>query len=224
MRSEYRLRRTSSGFTLIELLIAISILAMIAVLGWRGLDGIIRSREALNQEMEKSRGIQLAFAQIENDCAHLMDASLMPGQSVLSAGGNKLMLIRSVSDDAQPTRYQVVVYSVVDAQLSRRELALTRELKRLRADWELAMGDADGATPIVLQKDVQSIQMRTWKTGETGWRNGGDDIQNPSQQIANPAFPVANGPKSAKLTGLELTLQLASRPVPMVKVFLLGAA
>jgi general secretion pathway protein J len=224
MRSEYRLRRTSSGFTLIELLIAISILAMIAVLGWRGLDGIIRSREALNQEMEKSRGIQLAFAQIENDCAHLMDASLMPGQSVLSAGGNKLMLIRSVSDDAQPTRYQVVVYSVVDTQLSRRELPLTRELKRLRADWELAMGDGDGATPIVLQKDVQSIQMRTWKTGETGWRDGGDDIQNPTQQITNPAFPVVNGPKSAKLAGLELTLQLASRPVPMVKVFLLGAA
>ncbi|GGX49624.1 PulJ/GspJ family protein [Undibacterium squillarum] len=224
MRSEYRLRRSSSGFTLIELLIAISILAMIAVLGWRGLDGIIRSRQALNQEMEQSRGIQLAFAQIENDCAHLMDASLLPGQSVLSAGGNKLMLIRAVSDDAQPTRYQVVVYSVVDAQLSRRELPLTRELRRLRADWELAMSDGDGTTPIVLQKDVQSIQMRTWKTGETGWRSGGDDIQNPSQVLTNPAFPAITGPKSAKLAGLELTLQLISRPAPMVKVFLLGAA
>jgi general secretion pathway protein J len=31
------------GFTLVELLVAISILAIVAVLGWRGLDGIIRA-------------------------------------------------------------------------------------------------------------------------------------------------------------------------------------
>ena len=38
-------RRTlSAGFTLIELLVAIGILAMVAVLGWRGLDSIVRSR------------------------------------------------------------------------------------------------------------------------------------------------------------------------------------
>ncbi|MEN3295328.1 MAG: ral secretion pathway protein, partial [Burkholderiales bacterium] len=36
------------GFTLVELLIAISVLAMVAVLGWRGLDSIVRARVALN--------------------------------------------------------------------------------------------------------------------------------------------------------------------------------
>jgi general secretion pathway protein J len=34
------------GFTLIELLVAITILAIVAVLGWRGLDGIVRARVA----------------------------------------------------------------------------------------------------------------------------------------------------------------------------------
>jgi len=36
-----QMRRRRAGFTLIELLVAISVLAVVAVLGWRGLDGIV---------------------------------------------------------------------------------------------------------------------------------------------------------------------------------------
>jgi general secretion pathway protein J len=59
------------GFTLIELLVAITILAIVAVLGWRGLDGIIRSRVALTAQMEQTRGMQLAFAQMQSDCENM---------------------------------------------------------------------------------------------------------------------------------------------------------
>ena len=38
-------RNNEAGFTLVELVIAIAILALVAVLGWRGLDGIVRARE-----------------------------------------------------------------------------------------------------------------------------------------------------------------------------------
>ena len=68
-------RSRRGGFTLIELLVAISILAIVAVLGWRGLDGIIRSRESLTAKMEQTRGLQLAFAQLQSDCASLATAS-----------------------------------------------------------------------------------------------------------------------------------------------------
>ena len=43
------------GFTLIELLVAISVLAIVAVLGWRGLDGIVRARVALTGNLEQTR-------------------------------------------------------------------------------------------------------------------------------------------------------------------------
>lgn len=48
MRMQKRARITS-GFTLIELLVAITVMAIVAVLGWRGLDGIVRARLTLNE-------------------------------------------------------------------------------------------------------------------------------------------------------------------------------
>ena len=110
-RNRHASRLSAAGFTLIELLVAISILAIIAVLGWRGLDSIVRARVLLTAEMEQTRGMQLAFAQLENDCAHLVDATNFPGREVLSAVGARLVLVRNVFEENQPTRLQVVVYS-----------------------------------------------------------------------------------------------------------------
>ena len=55
------MRAGGRGFTLVELLVAISILAIVAVLGWRGLDGIVRARVALTAQMEQTRGMQLVY-------------------------------------------------------------------------------------------------------------------------------------------------------------------
>ena len=44
------MKQRARGFTLIELLVAISILAIVAVLGWRGLDAIVRARVSLNED------------------------------------------------------------------------------------------------------------------------------------------------------------------------------
>ena len=214
-----------AGFTLIELLVAISILGIVAVLGWRGLDSIVRARQTLNGEMDQTRGIQLAFAQIENDCAHVMDAGMLPGNSVLTAAGSKLMIIRSVFEDNLPIRFQVVVYNVVDGVLSRRELTPTRETAVLLAEWQSAAADLDDTPSIKLQSKVESFSMRTWKLGETGWRINGDDVQIPggvTPSINSPNASATNT-KSATLAGLEVSMQVQGRAAPMTKIFLLGA-
>jgi general secretion pathway protein J len=220
-------RSSSSGFTLIELLVAITILAIVAVLGWRGLDGIVRARMVLNEEMAQTRGIQLAFAQLENDCAHLVDPALLTGNDVLTAAGNKLMLIRSVLEENQPVRYQVVVYSVADGQLGRRELSSTREIGQIQRDWIAAAGDTDNAPVIQLKNNVTSFSIRTWRQSESAWRNGGEEIQSSSQtaaQVANPAGSVVMLSQSReRMSGLEVSLQVEGKSSPMVKIFLLGA-
>ena len=69
------------GLTLIELLVAIGVLAFIAVMAWRGLDSLTRTRESLNHELEQARSLQLTLAQWQIDCANAVDADLLDGHA-----------------------------------------------------------------------------------------------------------------------------------------------
>ena len=208
------------GFTLIELLVAISILAIIAVLGWRGLDSIVRARVSLTAELEQTRGTQISFAQLENDCAHLAGVNLLATRESLRASQQKLVIIRTVYEDNQPSRLQVVAYRVVDGVLSRRESNATRDMKALDADWQNALNESDTMPVVELQSNIVSLDMRTWNPDENTWRVAGSDIAQ-----ASPGQVIGRGTKSAPLkTGLEVSMQLRGREHPLIKIFLLGAA
>lgn len=213
-------KKIFSGFTLIELLVAISILAIIAVLGWRGLDSIVRARKSLNAELEQTRGTQISFAQLENDSAHLAGVNLLSNHESLRAVQQRLIMIRTVYEDNQPSRLQVVAYRVVEGVLSRRESNATRDMKILDADWQNALNDRDTMPVVNLQSDIVSLDMRTWNNDENTWRIAGSDIASETIGATN-----AQRPKSApSKTGLEVSLQLRGREHPLLKLFLLGAA
>ena len=61
MAFKERLLRTQHGFTLIELLVGISIMALMAVLGWRGLDGMARAQETTRQRADELLLVQAAL-------------------------------------------------------------------------------------------------------------------------------------------------------------------
>ncbi|MEB0138340.1 MULTISPECIES: PulJ/GspJ family protein [unclassified Undibacterium] len=212
------------GFTLIELLVAITILAIIAVLGWRGLDSIVRARLSLNAEMEQTRAIQLSFAQMESDCAHLADETMLLGHSVLTASGDKLSLIRSVNNENEPGQFQVVNYRVADGKLTRRELPPSREIAVILDEWQSFADDTSGQTGIELQSNVQSFALRTWRQGDNAWQINGAALTTAASKVANDVLVQAGvTTKVAKLAGLEVSLQVQGANAPMRKVFLLGA-
>jgi general secretion pathway protein J len=211
------------GFTLIELLVAISILAIVAVLGWRGLDGIIRSRAVLTAQMEQTRGLQLAFAQLQSDCASLATSTLLHNRAYLQADIDRLTLVRLVLAENEPTRLQVVAYRVRDGVLTRRESNATRDLLELDTLWQATLSDTDTATSVALQSEVLSMSARYWINSE--WRvatglstavtSGAAQLQQQQQQ---------QQPQNASApTGLEVALALQNQEVPMIKSFLLGA-
>lgn len=218
MRSEKS--AATSGFTLIELLVAISILAIIAVLGWRGLDSIVRARVSLTAELEQTRGTQITFAQLENDSAHLAGVNLLASRESLRAAQQRLVMIRTVYEENQPSRLQVVAYRVVDGVLSRRESNATRDMKILDADWQNALNETDTMPVVSLQSDIVSLEMRTWNNDESTWRVAGSDIA-PGTTAALSSQPVKAAPLK---TGLEVSLLLRGREHPLLKLFLLGAA
>jgi general secretion pathway protein J len=220
MHSKKTRKLTASGFTLIELLVAISILAIIAVLGWRGLDSIVRARVSLTAELEQTRGTQISFAQLENDCAHLAGVNLLSSHESLRAAQQRLVLIRTVYEDNQPSRLQVVAYRVVEGVLSRRESNATRDMKVLDADWQNALNESDTMPVVELQSNIVSLDMRTWNRDENTWRVAGSDIATDASGSLSPP-PSKSVPLK---TGLEVSMQLRGREHPLLKIFLLGAA
>lgn len=63
------MRGRAQGFTLIELLVAISVLALLAVFAWRGLDQIVRTRETLQLSQQGLDAMQRFFANLARDAA-----------------------------------------------------------------------------------------------------------------------------------------------------------
>jgi general secretion pathway protein J len=55
------------GFTLIELLIAMTLMAVLAGLSWRGLDSLMRSRDITQTQVDKTAVLQTVLAQWQAD-------------------------------------------------------------------------------------------------------------------------------------------------------------
>ena len=208
------------GFTLIELLIAITVLAMVAALGWRGLDGIIRAREQLTTNLEETRGMQLTFAQLQSDCANVAPLSVIGARPQLLADSERIRLVRTVYADGQPTQLEVVVYRLDNGVLTRRESSVTRDLRQLDNLWQSTADDTNSdAQPVVLQAGLSGMSMRTW-VGAGPWQTGSPSTTGSTTGSTTVQGQVGN-PNALK--GLEVSLQGQSGAI-MLKVFLIGAA
>ncbi len=94
--------RRQHGFTLIEILVAVSLLALLGVLGYRGLDAVRRTAAALEAETARWQEIALGVERLGND---VRQAVAVPGRDAAgnptpawTAAGCELTLTRSAAD------------------------------------------------------------------------------------------------------------------------------
>lgn len=79
------------GFTLIELLVAISVLALMADLSWRGIDGMTRAQARLQQHAADVYALQAGLAQWSADLDALAE---LPDTANLAWDGRALRILR----------------------------------------------------------------------------------------------------------------------------------
>ncbi|TFZ03544.1 PulJ/GspJ family protein [Ramlibacter humi] len=83
--------RRARGFTLVELMVALFVLALIAVLSWRGLDGMVRAQEQTRTRADEVQALQVGLAQWTADLDALVQ---LPQITALDWNGRVLRLTR----------------------------------------------------------------------------------------------------------------------------------
>jgi general secretion pathway protein J len=99
-----RAKRLTQGFTLVELLVALFIMAIIATLAWRGLDGMARAQSISESRADEVLTLQVGLAQWNADLEALEQ---LPGMKALDWNGRVLRLTRRST--ASPTDGVLVV-------------------------------------------------------------------------------------------------------------------
>jgi general secretion pathway protein J len=97
-------RRRLAGFTLIEVLVALFIMSLLALMGWQGVDSIVRTREASQARLEQTLRLNTVLAQWEQDLAALQETPVLPA---LSFDGATLRLTRRASGGLQVVAWQL---------------------------------------------------------------------------------------------------------------------
>lgn len=155
------------GFTLLELLVAATIMAVIALISWRGLSSLGATRTRLEPQNGEVQAILTGFGQLERDLAQApLSASLyalpMPAVSVVVADGHaglQILRLAESADGSPASAVQMVFYRVQDGALQR----------QVTSPQHFYAADGPGALSSVnLMPQIDDIQVRVWRTG-VGW-------------------------------------------------------
>lgn len=112
-------KRQNTGFTLIELLIASSILALITLTSWRGVDMVLRTQVKILSNERSTQSTDRIFSQLDADATNIaaLQNNLI-GNINIYANGFSLVRKKKSAETAQ-TGYQVVLYVFKDSDLWR---------------------------------------------------------------------------------------------------------
>ncbi len=90
---------STRGFTLIELLVALTVLSLVAVLSWRGLEGMVRTQSQVQTRADEVMALQVGLAQWRTDLDAIVS---LPGLPAVEWNGQVLRMIRRTEGPAGP--------------------------------------------------------------------------------------------------------------------------
>ncbi len=207
--------RHQRGFTLIELLVAIGVMALMAGLTWRGLDGMTRAQDQVQARADKLLTLQAGLAQWTAD----LDAVQQPpGFEGVDWDGRALRLTRRSSSD-QGSAMTVVAWARRDIDGTgywiRWQSPPVNTRAQLQTAWARAAqwgqnpGDAEKRLEVVL------IPLQEWRIfyfRADAWTNplSSDNAAPPPPIGSTPGNPAvaSTGPVLALPDGIRVVLTL----------------
>jgi general secretion pathway protein J len=195
--------RAARGFTLVEVLVALLIMAILAAMGWQGVDGMVRARDISQESAERTLRLTTVVGQWEQDLMSLYDSATVPA---LQFDGATLRLTRFT-----PEGVQVVVWSLREGVWQRWASPSVRRAFELQQAWmtsQQLIGTEDRQVRLLANASEWQVYFyrgNAW----TNAQSSGDVIA-----AAPPPALAASGiivPRAALPSGVRLVIQLGER-------------
>ena len=180
--------RPQTGFTLIELLVAIALMALMAAMSWRGLDGMTRAQTQMRQHADKVLTLQAGLAQWGADLDALAQ---QPNTPNLDWDGRALRLLRSSS--ASPSESLRVVawtrrQTAGTGQWLRWQSPPLRTRGELQTAWQKAALWAQNSSAEDRKREVSIAPLADWQIfyyRSNAWSNPLSSEGAPAEANAN---------------------------------------
>lgn len=183
------------GFTLVEVLVALSILAVLAAMAWRGIDGMVRARDISQSQLERSLRLATVMAQWDQDLAALFDTPAVP---YLNYDGSTLRMVRRASGGVQ-----LVAWSHLGTQWLRWAGPVVTRVAELQESWlrsqQLVGGEAG---QLLLLDEVSEVQIQFFR---------GNAWSNPQSSGDIDATAPGAAQRESTLYGVRLVLAFGTQ-------------
>jgi len=189
------------GFTLVEVLVALVILALMAGMAWQGVDGIVRTRDASQRQLEQTLRLNTVLAQWQTDLAAVQDTGAAPP---LVFDGATLRMTRGAPDGVQVVAWSLRPQSTGNAW-ERWAGPVVTGSAALQDSW-FASQQLQGGEPGQLRTLEGLSQWQVYFFQGNAWSNAQS-----TGNVATPASTSASGvaPRQALPSGVRVVLSFA---------------
>ena len=192
------------GFTLVEVLVALVVMAVMSALAWRGVDGMLRSRDSTQASLAATTRLATVMTQWEQDLSALYDNRSVPP---IAFDGNTLRLARNAAGGVQ-----MVAWTVYEGRWQRWASPVVTRANELQEHW-LRAQQLQGREPGQLQllDGVESWQVFFYRDGRlSNAQSSGTLVAAVPAAPAAPAAPGATAsPQRERLPeGVQLVIRI----------------